>query len=177
MLGAELPHLSAHGIGSPALTASFGVRSVFVRWRAHENCDCRLKWACGVRAYGFAGARWAHCSAAAAKRKRLTKREWQRQAKPNTKSNYVATEQFGKSYRRHVESEYVRLGRGTVRRGPGKNRRFGCFSEFGRRLHSRGKLEQGTQSGAAFKPRAHHPRVGVRDRKTGGRAEDNRKRV
>src|SRR6266850_2503626 len=113
MLGAELPHLAAHGIGSPALTASFGVRSVFVGWRAHENRDCRLKWACGVSAYGFASARWAHCSAAAAKRKRRAKREWQRQAKPNTQPHYGATEQFGKNYGRHVESEYVRLGRGT----------------------------------------------------------------
>src|SRR5882762_9392103 len=157
MLGAELLHLSAHVIGSPALTASFGVRSVFVRWRAHENRDCRLKWACGVSAYGFASARWAHCSAAAAHRERHTKREWQRRSKPNTKSDYGAAEQFGKDYRRHVESEYVRPGRRTVRRGPGKNRRFGCFGEFGRRLHSRGKLEQGTQSGVAFEPRAHHP--------------------
>src|SRR5882762_8607571 len=162
MLGAELPHLAAHGIGSPALTASFGVRSVFVGWRAHENRDCRLKWACGVSAYGFASARWAHCSAAAAKRERREKRKWRAEER-NKKSIRSATEPFGENYRRHVESEYVRPGRRTVWRGPGKNRRLGWFGEFGRRLHSRVKLEQGTQSGAAFEPRPHHPRVGVRD--------------
>jgi len=121
------------------------------------------KWACGVSAYGFAGARWAHCSAAAAHRERHTKREWQRRSKPNTKSAYGTAEQFGKNYRRHVESEYVRLGRGTVRRGPGKIEGSDALVNLAGASIAGSSWSKERKAVLAFEPRPHHPRVGVRD--------------